>query len=515
MSALLVGVVTLPLIAVLGALLGGSRRPRLVALVGASTAGAGFIGTCVLAVRVAAHGPVSADLTSAGGALIAGLEANRLTVLLLLLVHGVSTVAQVFAMRYLACDERAGWFTAGAGLLTTASAGLMTSATLVGLACCWTGAGAALCLLLATYRDLPAARDGVRRTATAFLMGDLALWAAVGLLTMQWGNIGMDGLTAGRSGHPAPAALIVVAALSRSAQIPFHRWLPATLAAPTPVSALLHAGVVNAGGVLLVRTSPIVSASPAAMAMAFSAGALSTVYGAVVMLTKPDIKGELVFSTMAQMGFMIMTCGLGLSAAAVFHLTGHGFYKATLFLSSGSAIAKRRRKAARPPVAAGSPARWATVQVSAMAVSAAALLAAGALVAPPHAGSTAALLVFAWATGAAALSGWLARNPGVPTALTGAAALLIAAVAYETLVAAVTRFIDPGLPPVSVPALSSSGIAAIAVILGALTLLHRAPETGRAGALQRALYTRALTAGHVPVPRPLSPWTLQSMGATP
>ncbi|BCI85018.1 hypothetical protein NIIDMKKI_02240 [Mycobacterium kansasii] len=95
---------------------------------------------------------------------------------------------------------------------------------------------------------------------------------------------------------------------------------------------------------LLVRLSPIVSGSAAAMGLAFTAGTLSMLYGGVVMLTKSDIKGSLVYSTMAQMGFMILTCGLGLSAAAVFHLVGHGFYKATLFLSSGSAIAKRRQR---------------------------------------------------------------------------------------------------------------------------------------------------------------------------
>ena len=506
MSALVVGMVTLPLLAALFALLAGPRRPRLAGRVGASTAGAGLLGACVLAVRVPAHGPVSATLTSAGGTLIAGLEANRLTVLLLVLVYGVSVLAQMFALRYLACDNRAGWFTAGAALLTGASAGLMTSATLVGLACCWTVAGVALCLLLATYWELPAARDGVRRTAMAFLLGDLALWTAVGLLTVRWGNVRLSSLSANLVGQSPPslmaaAGLTVIAALSRSAQVPFQRWLPATLAAPTPVSALLHAGVVNAGGVLLVRMSPIVSGSAVAMGLAFTLGAVSMAFGAVVMLTKTDIKGALVYSTMAQMGFMILTCGLGLSAAAVLHLTGHGFYKATLFLSSGSAIAKRRRKAAQPPLPSQSAARWAAIRLTAMAVSAIAVITADTIVKPSHAGhgSTSALLIFAWATGAAALTGWLARNPGPRTALAGAAALLVCAVGYAALVRAVTGFISPDLPPLSVPSTSSAGVVAVAVVLGSLTLLHQAPANGRAGRWQRRLYVAALAAGHVPV----------------
>ncbi len=510
MNAVLVGVVTLPLLALLSALFAGSRHPRLVGRLGASAAGAGFIGASLLALYVALHGSVSAHLESATGATIFGLEANRLSTLLLLLVYGVSTVAQIFALRYLACDARSGWFTAGTGLLTAASAGLMTAETLVGLAFCWTMAGAALCLLLATYWELPAARDGVRRTATAFLLGDLALWSAVGLITWRWGNVSLSGLGANQFGH-APtaavaAALIVVAALSRSAQIPFQRWLPATLAAPTPVSAMLHAGVVNAGGVLLVRLSPVVSGSAIAMGLAFTAGTLSVAYGSVVMLTKTDIKGSLVYSTMSQMGFMIMTCGLGLSAAAVFHLVGHGFYKATLFLSSGSAIAKGRRKAGRPPAAPLSARQRVAVQLAAPVVPAAALYAAATMVAPPDVehGSGLALLVFAWATGAAALMAWLTRSPRASTAAAGSAALLAMAFGYVALVGAVTGFLAPDLPAVLVPSASALGIVAVAVVLGGLTLLGQAPASGWVARLRLAMYAKALASGHISAPRRMS-----------
>jgi len=526
-SAVLLGVVTFPLLAVLSVLLAGTRHSRLVGRLGASAAGAGFLGACLLAFYVAVHGAVTVSLDSGTGTLIAGLEANRLSVLLLLLVYGVSTVAQAFALRYLACDRRSGWFTASAGLLTSSSAGLMTSETLLGLAFCWTVAGAAMCLLLATYWALPAARDGVRRTATAFAMGDLALWSAVGLITMQWGNVSLADLSANGFGHRSPAlsasaGLIVVAALSRSAQLPFHRWLPATLAAPTPVSALLHAGVVNAGGVLLVRMSPVASGSAVAMVLAFAAGTLSMVYGAVVMLTKSDVKGSLVYSTMAQMGFMILTCGLGLSAAAVFHLVGHGFYKATLFLSSGSAIAKQRRKAARAPASPLNPARWAAVHVTALAVPAAALFLGGHLIRLSNVehGSEQALLVFAWATGAAALTGWLARSPGPRTALAGFAGVLFAAVGYVALVKAVTGFLAPAIPAVAVPSGSLWGVAAVALVLGLLTLLRQAPASGLVARLHRTLYTRALMAGQVSASRPqklptdIHPLTHQLTGAT-
>lgn len=506
-SAVLLAALSTPLLASLLALLAGSRRPGLVGRLGVASAGAGFAASCLTAVEVLLHGPVRATLRTGQGATIAEVGADRLSALLLVLVFGVSTIVQLFAVRYLACDKRSGWFTAGTGLLTAASAGLMISGTLIGLALCWTMAGTALCLLLATYWELPAARDGVRRTATAFALGDLALWSAVALVTMQWGNRSLSELTVIRDASPTmliAAVLIVVAALSRSAQIPFHRWLPATLAAPTPVSALLHAGVVNAGGVLLVRLSPIVSGSALAMGIAFAAGMLSMVYGALVMLTKSDIKGSLAYSTMAQMGFMILTCGLGLSAAAVFHLVGHGFYKATLFLSSGSAIAKRRQKAARPPAPLLSRTRRAAVLVSAMLLPAAALYAAGAVM-PLHTaehGSAEALVIFTWATAAAALMGWLARSPHWPAVFAAGVALLGAGVGYLALVNLVTGFLSPDLPPVAVPSASSLGIAAAAVVLGALALLRQAPPDGWMGRLQRALYTKALVAGHVSAVRP-------------
>ncbi|MBY0442343.1 MAG: hypothetical protein K2Q25_09445 [Mycobacteriaceae bacterium] len=509
MSVILVTALTAPLIAALCALVAGSRYPRAVGRLGVAAAGTGAISALLIGAHVTIHGQVSATLRSVDATVIAQLGADRLSAVLLVLVFGVSTVVQIFALRYLACDSRSGWFTAGTGLLTAASAGLMTSGTLIGLAVCWTASGAALCMLLATYWELPAARDGVRRTVHAFLLGDLALWLAVGLLTAQCGNITLFDLNPNLVEHPSAssliaASLIVIAALSRSAQIPFHRWLPATLAAPTPVSAMLHAGVVNAGGVLLVRLSPIVSGSGIAMGLAFAAGTLSTLYASIVMLTKTDIKGSLVYSTMAQMGFMIITCGLGLSAAAVFHLVGHGFYKATLFLSSGSVIAKRRQKAARPPAPKLTATRRATVQLTAMILPAAALYAASSIVRLPNAehGSTHVLLIFTWATATAALIGWLARNPGMRAVGLGVVALLIAAIAYVTLVEAVTGFLAPALPPVIVPAASAAGVIAVAGILAALALLRQAAANGWTGRLQRALYVKAVAAGHVPATRP-------------
>jgi NADH:ubiquinone oxidoreductase subunit 5 (subunit L)/multisubunit Na+/H+ antiporter MnhA subunit len=474
--------------------LSGRQAPRRAARAGAITAGLGFLVAAVLAVGSAAGQTVTAGLL--------GLQftADRLAVVLLLLVFGVSAIVQSFAVRYLAGDPRAGWFTAGAGLLTTASAGLATASTLLTLAICWTLAGIALCLLLGTYWHLSAARDGVRRTAIAFLIGDLALWAGVAAATATWGRIELNQPAHGQfSGALLPilGLLVVTAALSRSAQIPFHRWLPATLAAPTPVSALLHAGVVNAGGILLIRLAPLAS-DGLARGLIVAAGAATMAYGAAVMLVKPDVKGALAHSTTAQMGFMILTCGLGLWAAAVIHLVAHGFYKATLFLSSGSAIAARRRHDALPPLPRQAGAQTLPHRLVAVALPGAAL-ATALMVVPLGSGGHAAeqaLLIFAWVTGAAVTWGWLQRRPGPAGALTAAAFLIPAAIAYVAVITAVSDFLTPALPTSTLPIAAVWALTAAAALgLGALALIRRARGAER---LRNALYTSALTAGHVP-----------------
>ena len=496
MSGLLTALVLAPVVVAIVAFAIGPFAPRPTARLGALVAGLGFAAAALLTVRAATGTPVTA---------MAGpveLTADRLAVVLLLLVFGVSGIVQSFAVRYLAGDPRAHWFTAGASLLTGASAGLMTANSLVAMAACWSVAGLALCLLLAMYGQLPSARDGFKRTLVAFAIGDGALWAAVGLATMVWGPVNLRDLQPGQLGGPAlpvVAVLVVVAALSRSAQIPFHRWLPATLAAPTPVSALLHAGLVNAGGILLVRLAPIAS-DDAARTLTVVAGAATMVYGAAVMLVKPDVKGALVNSTTAQMGFMILTCGLGLWAAAVIHLVAHGFYKATLFLSSGSAIAAHRRHTAQPP-SAPAPTRQRVVNLAlAVGLPAAALFASVAVI-PQDSGDHAAeqaLLAFAWVTGAAAVWGWLQHRPGLAGALTATALLTPLAIAYVAVITTLGEFLAPALPQ---PSLSVSAVWALTVaalaVLGLLAAIRRAPGAAR---LRKALYANALSAGYISAP---------------
>ena len=148
---------------------------------------------------------------------------------------------------------------------------------------------------------------------------------------------------AGGAWHVQTVTLITLflfmGCLGKSAQFPFHVWLPNAMEAPTPVSALIHAAtMVNAGPFLLVRFSPLVMLSPVAMTVIAIIGATTALFAAVISLTQSDIKKILAYSTISQIGFMIMTCGIGAFVAAVFHLVAHGCLKAFLFLSTGSQL---------------------------------------------------------------------------------------------------------------------------------------------------------------------------------
>ena len=135
--------------------------------------------------------------------------------------------------------------------------------------------------------------------------------------------------------------------------------MPQTMETPTPVSALMHAGIVNAGGYLIVRTSPIVSSTPWALAVLASVGAVTACYAALVMLTQSSVKKSLAYSTIAQMGFMMLQCGLGAFSAALLHILAHSMYKAHAFLSSGSLVVEPSASltaAAKPAQAGGATA---------------------------------------------------------------------------------------------------------------------------------------------------------------
>jgi NADH:ubiquinone oxidoreductase subunit 5 (subunit L)/multisubunit Na+/H+ antiporter MnhA subunit len=505
-SALLLAAVALPALAATVIALGHARDEERSSRVGAAAAGVACSLAAALIVAVTAGGPVSLVAGRSGAGI--GLVADRLSGVMLLLVLAVSAVVQGFTGRYLCGDPRQRRLIVVVGLTTSAVATMVCAATLSVLVAAWTATGAGLLALLAQRADLAPARLGVRRAAMAFAVGDLALllagvvaWTTVGDLDLREVGVEAARLSAEHvtllgvriDAGELMACLLVVAAMGRSALVPLQRWLPATLAAPTPVSAFLHAGLVNAGGFLLVRLGPVFGLSSAATYLAFIAGAATALYGTALMLAKPDVKGALAHSTMGQMGFMVLACSLGAFAAAIFHLIAHGMYKATLFLGADSVIhnGKRRAVVARP---APSGTGWRTsarllVAAGVPAVALAAALASFASRAVDQPGAIV-LVAFAWATAARAAFSWLGATPGRATA--GLAALALACLAYAGLVAGADAFLTPALghpTHVVTPWLAIVPAAAMAVAL-------LAPGAG-ARRWRAALYAWALDAGHV------------------
>ncbi len=430
-------------------------------------------------------------VTVAGPFEAAGLSFDRLTTSLLVLVTGLGALVSAFSTRYLQDDPRLGRFLALVAVTTVGTGVFATAASLALLVAGWLVASAGFAGLLAHRRDVRGGRAALRQTLAAFAISDLALLVAGGIVLASAGNVRLDGGEAGGiAAQGLVGVLLVVAALGRCAQVPLHRWLPATVAAPTPVSALLHAGVVNAGGILLIRLAPVTGLSSTALALLLAAGACSVVYGTAVMLVRSDVKGSLAHSTIAQMGFMLVQIAIGAVAAAVVHLVGHAMYKSTLFLGSGSAVAARRRLAAAP---AGAPMGPRLRALAALGLPLAAL--AGAVAA---AGGTSALggsevlilMVFAWASGAHMLDGWLRSGP--PRALlAGAVATVAAAAGYVALLASFKAFLGGALPALGgVDPLLAAPLAAAAAAGVAARVLDL--RLGRASA---ALYALVLDAG--------------------
>lgn len=142
--------------------------------------------------------------------------------------------------------------------------------------------------------------------------------------------------------------LFLIAAMMKSAIMPFHIWLPYTSEAPTPVSAVMHAGVVNVGGILLNKLAYLLLLTPAVLNIAFIIGLVTAIFASVIMLTVSDVKRSLGYSTVGQMGYMIMEVGLGAFSLAIYHLIVHGIFKATLFLESGGLIRLARHESNLP-----------------------------------------------------------------------------------------------------------------------------------------------------------------------
>ena len=293
-----------------------------------------------------------------------GMLVDRLTAVMMVLITSVSTVIHVYSIRYLEGDLGYARFFALLSFMTFVILSLVSSPNLFMLFVFWQLLSWALYLLLAfNFPNRPACQNAFK-TFFVHRVGDVSFLCGIFLAYKYFGTLEFADLFKAAAEQPqvislfsgmldisavtAIALLIFVGAMAKSAQFPLHVWLPDTMDSPTPVSALMHAGIINAGGFLLNRLAPFYALSPNTLHIVFVIGVLTVLLGASMMLAQNDIKKMLGFSTMGQMGYMIMECGLGAFALAIFHLIAHGLFKASLFLGAGKGIHAAREEPKLP-----------------------------------------------------------------------------------------------------------------------------------------------------------------------
>ncbi|CAN5487323.1 NADH-quinone oxidoreductase subunit L [soil metagenome] len=337
LAALQALALAIPLVLALGAVF--SKRAAAFKSATIATTLAVVLAVLFAAGVVAASGSVGAPLASAA------VRLDAITGAMLLLVCALGLVIVRYSRTYLDGDSGqlryARWLQATLGAVSA----LVVANNLLAIAVAWTLTSLALHKLLTFYGDRSAALVAAHKKFLVSRLADVCLWSALALLYENVGSLNLDALAGWASAHrelspsvQLAAVLCVVAAALKSAQLPFHGWLTQVMEAPTPVSALLHAGVVNLGGFLMIRLAPVMAHAPAAQLLLVVIGMTTTVIAAMVTTTRVSVKVSLAWSTCAQMGFMLVACGLGLWHLAFLHLLAHSLYKAHAFLGAGGAV---------------------------------------------------------------------------------------------------------------------------------------------------------------------------------
>ncbi len=254
-----------------------------------------------------------------------------------------SGIVHSYSRRYMAGEAHASRFFRHIFGFTFAVLVLVAANHVALFVAAWLAMGLLMAALIGHVRGWPQARAAGHLARRYFLLSSLSLAVGVALLWSATGATTVSGIITAAGTTSGPVVLVavgalVLAALVQSALLPFHTWLLSSMTAPTPASALMHAGFVNAGGILLVRFAPVVVEYPAAMTAILILGATSALLGKLLKSVQPNVKRQLGCSTVGQMGFMFLQIGLGFFAAAITHLVLHGFYKAYLFLSAGGQV---------------------------------------------------------------------------------------------------------------------------------------------------------------------------------
>lgn len=271
--------------------------------------------------------------------LILSIQCDPLAKIMMLFILVIGFFIYRYAQNYLESDQTRTRFLSQFILVLCSVLLLALSANLLTAFIAWQLIGINLYLLLNHYHYDPAANRAAKKKFIINRIGDCCFLLAIVLAYHSHSAATFSSIKTSTYATSI-CSLLAVSVLTKCAQFPFHIWLLDTMETPTPVSALMHAGVINAGGILLTRISSAFMNTPQLAYILLSMGLTSMLLSIMWMKRQPDTKKKLAYSTMGQMGYMLMQCSLGAFPAAIFHLMSHGFYKASLFLNAGETLVK-------------------------------------------------------------------------------------------------------------------------------------------------------------------------------
>src|SRR5579872_6003210 len=278
-----------------------------------------------------------------------GMYLDQLSLVMLLIVSGVGFVIHIFSVGYMAHEGGYYRYFAYLNLFMFFMLTLVLANNYLLMFVGWEGVGLASYLLIGFWFRKPSAANAGKKAFITNRVGDFGFLIALFLLIKHFGTLQFHQLWPMVTRYPVESAgaglltaiglLMLVGATGKSAQIPLYVWLPDAMEGPTPVSALIHAAtMVTAGIYMVARSNPIFDRAPDALLAVAVIGTLTAIFAASIGLVQTDIKKVLAYSTISQLGYMFMACGVGAYAAGVFHLMTHAFFKALLFLGAGSVI---------------------------------------------------------------------------------------------------------------------------------------------------------------------------------
>ncbi|MBI1784099.1 NADH-quinone oxidoreductase subunit L, partial [Candidatus Sumerlaeota bacterium] len=276
-----------------------------------------------------------------------GFHYDQLTAVMLFVVTFVGALVFLYSIGYMRDDPGFNRFFAYLSLFAFSMLILVLGDSFPTLFVGWEGVGLCSYLLIGYYLDMPGAPDAGKKAFIVNRVGDAGFLLAMFLIFKHCGTLNIADVIAkspevfvyGGGAVTATALLLFLGCTGKSAQIPLFIWLPDAMAGPTPVSALIHAAtMVTAGVYLVARTSVIFALAPAAMQTVAVIGALTAFVAGSIALTQRDIKKVLAYSTVSQLGYMFLACGVGAFSAGIFHVMTHAFFKGCLFLGAGAVI---------------------------------------------------------------------------------------------------------------------------------------------------------------------------------